>query len=107
MTDSNSGTPAAPEKRSLGRRLVGPVAVLFSLAAIALLVAVWVVQPAPKSNSACVVVAVPSTMGGTTDRACGAAAHRLCRSRGAVDRTVAEACQSQGFAADVPRSPSG
>jgi hypothetical protein len=55
------------------------------------------------SNSGCVVVAVPSTMGGATVRTCGSAAHRFCRTQGKHDATVAAACRKQGYAADVAR----
>ena len=55
------------------------------------------------SSSGCVVVAVPSTMGGATVRACGQAAHRFCRTQGKRDATVTAACRRQGYAADVAR----
>ena len=64
-------------------------------------------RPAAQSNAGCVVVDVPSTMGGATVRSCGAAAHEFCRTQGRRDRTVATACTTQGFAADVPNIPSG
>jgi hypothetical protein len=55
------------------------------------------------SNAGCVVVAVPSTMGGASLRNCGAAAHEFCRTQGKRDPTIAAACREQGYAADVAR----
>ena len=65
----------------------------------------YAMRPAARSNAGCIVVDVPSTMGGATVRNCGAAAHDFCRTQGKLDRTVAAACVTQGFAADVPRFP--
>jgi len=56
-----------------------------------------------QSSAGCVVVAVPSTLGGATVRACGPAAHRFCRTQGKRDATLAAACRKQGYAADVAR----
>ena len=67
----------------------------------------YALRPAARSNAGCVVANVPSTMGGATVRSCGPQAHELCRTQGKIDRAIAEACISQGFAADVPRAPSG
>ncbi len=50
----------------------------------------------------CVVVDVPSTMGGARLRQCGSAAHDFCRTQGAKDQIVANACRAQGYATDVP-----
>jgi hypothetical protein len=50
----------------------------------------------------CVVVDVPSTMGGARLTQCGSAAHDFCRTEGAKDQIVANACRAQGYAADVP-----
>jgi uncharacterized membrane protein YeiH len=55
------------------------------------------------SNAGCVVVAVPSTMGGASIRNCGAAAHAFCRTQGKLDAAIAAACRHQGYAADVAR----
>jgi|SRR5471032_1608861 hypothetical protein len=92
--------------RSRDRRVLVVVAVVSVLVAIGLGVA-YALRPAAQSNAGCVVVDVPSTMGGATVRNCGAAAHEFCRTQGTRDRTVATACTTQGFAADVPRIPSG
>jgi hypothetical protein len=46
-------------------------------------------------------------MGGATVRNCGAAAHEFCRTQGRRDRSIATACTTQGFAADIPKIPSG
>jgi hypothetical protein len=91
--------------RARDRRVLVVVAVVAALA-VGLGVAYALRSPA-RSNAGCVVVDVPSTMGGARMRSCGAAAHDFCRSQGRVDRTVAVACISQGFAADVPRAPAG
>jgi hypothetical protein len=53
------------------------------------------------SGAGCVVVDVPSTMGGARLRNCGKAAHEFCRTQGPRDGLVADACRKQGFAADV------
>jgi hypothetical protein len=50
----------------------------------------------------CLLVKVPSTMGGATLRECGAAAHDFCHTQGARDAIVAAACRAQGYAADLP-----
>jgi hypothetical protein len=55
------------------------------------------------SNAGCVVVDVPSTMGGARLRECGAAAHAFCHAQGKRNATIAAACRRQGFAADVAR----
>lgn len=49
-------------------------------------------------STGCVVVNVPSTMGGATLRQCGAAARVFCRDQGRLDRTIAAACRRQGYA---------
>lgn len=82
------------------------VAVVTGLVVIGLGIA-YALRPAAQSNAGCVVVNVPSTMGGATVRNCGAAAHEFCRTQGRLDRSVAIACTAQGFAADVPRIPAG
>jgi hypothetical protein len=93
--------------RAQDRRVLLVAAVVGVLVAIGLGVA-YAVRPAGSSRQAgCLVVDVPSTMGGATVRSCGAAAHAFCRAQGRLDRAVAAACLSQGFAADVPRAPAG
>jgi hypothetical protein len=92
--------------RSRDRRVLVVVAVVSVLVAIGLGVA-YALRPAAQSNAGCVVVDVPSTMGGATVRNCGAAAHEFCRTQGKRDRAVASACTTQGFAADIPTIPSG
>jgi hypothetical protein len=92
--------------RSRDRRVLVVVAVVAVLALAALGVA-YALRPAARSDVGCVVANVPSTMGGATVKSCGARAHDLCRTQGKIDRAIAEACITQGFAADVPRAPSG
>jgi hypothetical protein len=92
--------------RARDRRVLVMVAVAAALALVALGVA-YALRPAARSDAGCVVANVPSTMGGATVRSCGAQAHELCRTQGKIDRAIAEACVSQGFAADVPRAPVG
>jgi hypothetical protein len=53
------------------------------------------------SNAGCVVVNVPSTMGGATLRQCGPAARTFCRDSGKGDETIAAACRRQGYAAEL------
>ena len=97
---------ASTPLRARDRRVLLVAAVVAVLAVIGLGVA-YAFRPAAQSNAGCVVADVPSTMGGATVRSCGVAAHRLCRTQGRIDRLIAEACITQGFAADVPRAPSG
>jgi hypothetical protein len=54
-------------------------------------------RPAGPSNAGCVVVEVPSTMGGGTLRNCGSAAKTFCRTDGR-DPRVAAACRRAGYA---------
>jgi hypothetical protein len=86
------------------RRVLVVAAVVAVLLVVGLGVA-YALRPAARSDAGCIVVDVPSTMGGATVRSCGAAAHDFCRTQGRLDRTVAAACVTQGFAADVPRFP--
>jgi hypothetical protein len=65
------------------------------------LVAGLVFGHSEKSRESCLLVRVPSTMGGATLRECGAAAHDFCR-RQAHDAFVAQACRKQGYAAELP-----
>jgi hypothetical protein len=97
---------ASTPLRARDRRVLLVAAVVAVLAVIGLGVA-YAFRPAAQSNAGCVVADVPSTMGGATVRSCGVAAHQLCRTQGRIDRLIAEACITQGFAADVPRAPSG
>ena len=92
--------------RSRDRRALVVVAVVTVLVAIGLGIA-YALAPGAKSDAGCVVVDVPSTMGGATVRNCGAAAHEFCRTQGPRDRTVATACTTQGFAADISKIPPG
>jgi hypothetical protein len=50
------------------------------------------------SRTNCVSVTVPSTMGGASVRACGAAAARFCRTQGRLSTTTAAECERVGFA---------
>ena len=84
------------------RRLLAAVAAAALLAVVALVVALTH-RTAPPSNAGCVVVTVPSTMGGARVRSCGAAAHAFCHAQGARDASIAAACRRQGYAADLPR----
>ena len=63
--------------------------------------ATYAVHPSGRSDAGCVVVRLPSTMGGAEVRNCGAAAHTFCRLQGRVDATVAAACRRAGYAADL------
>jgi len=70
------------------------------LAAAGLAYALLTRSPAP-SNAGCIVVTVPGTMGGTTLRNCGAAAHTFCRTQAPLSEQIAAECRRQGFAGDV------
>jgi len=77
------------------------VTAMLAAAAVAAGGVVYATHPAGRSDAGCVVVNLPSTMGGAEVRNCGAAAHTFCRVQGKVDKTVAAACSRQGFAADL------
>jgi hypothetical protein len=53
--------------------------------------------PEPPAGGGCVVVTVPSTMGGAQLRNCGAAAERFCRTEAEASRDIAAACRREGF----------
>jgi hypothetical protein len=76
-----------------------------AVAAVVALGVVYAVQPSGRSDVGCIVVSLPSTMGGAEVRNCGAAAHTFCRLQGKVDATVAAACRQQGFASDLRGAP--
>ena len=104
----NAYSPLMPiegqARTPLGRRdrfLLAAVATALLAAAAA--GGVTLARSESHSSADCVVVAVPSTMGGATVRACGQAAHRFCHTQGKRDAAVAAACRSQGYAADVAR----
>ena len=104
----NAYSPLMPiegqARTPLGRRdRLLLVAVATALLAAAAIGGVTLATRESHSSSGCVVVAVPSTMGGATVHACGAAAHKFCRTQGKRDVTIAAACRSQGYAADVAR----
>jgi hypothetical protein len=82
------------------KRLLAVLAVLAVAAAIAAGV-VLATRPGSSSDAGCIVVDVPSTMGGARLRNCGSAAHEFCRTQGPRDTRIAAACRKQGFAADV------
>ena len=63
---------------------------------------VFATHSGSSSGAGCVVVDVPSTMGGARLRNCGSAAHEFCRTQGPRDPLGSRAaCRKQGFAADV------
>ena len=59
---------------------------------------VYATHSSGRSDAGCVVVRLPSTMGGAEVRNCGAAAKRFCLLQGKVDPTVAAACRRAGYA---------
>ena len=88
----------APLSRRDKRLLAATAVVAVAVAAVG---AVYAAHPSGRSDAGCVVVRLPSTMGGTEVRNCGAAAHTFCRLEGKVDTTVAAACRRAGYAADL------
>lgn len=82
------------------RRLLAAVGAIAVVAAAALAVVLLTRSSSPAA-SGCLEVKVPSTMGGTSLRVCGAPAHTFCRAQGG-DARIAAACRRQGFAADLP-----
>ncbi|MGD0716303.1 MAG: hypothetical protein ABSB24_19345, partial [Gaiellaceae bacterium] len=75
-----------PLSRRDKRLLAAAAAVAVAVAAVG---AVYAAHPSGRSDAGCVVVSLPSTMGGAEVRNCGAAAHTFCRLQGKVDATVA------------------
>ena len=84
------------------KRLLAAVAALV-VATAAAVGGVYAAHPSARSDAGCVVVSLPSTMGGAQVRNCGTAAHTFCRLQGNVDPAVAAACRREGFAADVKK----
>ena len=81
--------------------------VLWALAAVAALAIVggaiaYALRPPGPSNAGCVVVTVPSTMGGAVLRNCGKAAKTFCRESSDV-ANAAEQCARLGY----PTRPDG
>jgi hypothetical protein len=57
------------------------------------------------SRKDCVVVTLPSTMGGAATRFCGEAASRFCRAQGGTGTPYAVACRRELSARPVPKPP--
>ena len=91
-----AGTPLSRRDKRL---LAAAAAIAATVVAAA--GAVYAAHPSGRSDAGCVVVRLPSTMGGAEVRNCGAAAHTFCRLRGKADATVAAACRRAGFATDL------
>lgn len=82
------------------KRLLGAAAGI-AAAVVAAGGAVYATHPSGRSDAGCVVVRLPSTMGGAEVRNCGASAKTFCRLQGKVDATVAAACRRAGYAIGV------
>jgi hypothetical protein len=82
------------------KRLLGALAVLAAVGVAAVAVA-FATHQTSSPGAGCVVVDVPSTMGGARLQNCGSAAHQFCREQGPRDPRIAAACRQQGFAADL------
>jgi hypothetical protein len=91
-----ANTPLGPRDK----RLIAAVGVI-AVVAVAAFAVFLLTRSSSASARGCLEVRVPSTMGGSTLRACGAAAHTFCRTQG-DNATIAAACRRQGFAADLP-----
>jgi hypothetical protein len=76
------------------RRVLTIAACVVVLGVVGAVIA-YVVHP-PKSNAGCVVVTVASTMGGATQRYCGAAATKFCRDQSAL-ASAAGRCRLLGY----------
>ena len=79
------------------KRLLAAAGAL-AAAAVAAGGVVYATHSSGRSDAGCVVVRLPSTMGGAEVRNCGAAAKTFCRLQGKVDATVAAACRRAGYA---------
>ena len=51
-----------------------------------------------RSDAGCVTVVIPSTLGGSTIRRCGAAARTFCRTEAGNNPEVAAQCRRKGYA---------
>jgi len=81
----------------IGRRDKLLLAVAAAVAVVAALVGALALAQGGGGSGDCLVVRVPSTMGGATLRQCGAAAHEFCRTQAPADTIVADACREQGY----------
>ena len=97
----DSGERAHTPLSRRDKRLLAAVAAVIAVAAAVAAVVVSRDALGLVVGAGCVVVDVPSTMGGARLRNCGSAAHGFCRTQGPLDPRVAAACRKQGFAADV------
>jgi hypothetical protein len=82
------------------KRLLGAAGAVAAAAAAAV-GGVYLARSDSSPRHDCLVVNVPSTMGGARLRQCGASAHAFCREQGPRDRSIAEACRHQGYAQDL------
>jgi hypothetical protein len=82
------------------KRLLGALGLVAAVAATAT-GGVYLARSDSSPRRACLVVNVPSTMGGAQLRQCGASAHTFCREQGPRDRSIAAACRRQGYGADL------
>jgi hypothetical protein len=73
------------------------LAALAALGALATGAGVYASSGKPPAAERCVLVTVPSTMGGARIRSCGAAAVRFCRSEAQHSRGIAEACRREHY----------
>jgi hypothetical protein len=78
------------------RRFVGMLALLGALG-VGLGAYAASGRPASPAGGGCVVVTVPSTMGGARLRNCGAAAERFCLTEALGSRDIAAACRREGY----------
>jgi hypothetical protein len=84
--------------------LLAGLAVFVVAGAIAAAV-VLATRSSSSPSGACLVVDVPSTMGGGHLKECGAAARRFCLEEAKRDAAVAAACRKQGFLAELKPKP--
>jgi len=92
----------------LGRRdklLLAALAALVAAGAIAAAVYFATRPSSSQPAGACLVVDVPSTMGGGHLKECGAAARRFCHEQGKRDPVILAACREQGFLAELKPKP--
>lgn len=86
-------TPLGPRDR----KLLGVLA-LVALLAVAAGGAYGLTRGDGPSNAGCVIVTVPSTMGGARVRNCGAAAASFCQTEAAGPDDILAACRRAGYA---------
>jgi hypothetical protein len=76
------------------KQLIATLCAAVLAGAVAIVIAI--ATRSPRSNTGCVQVTLPSTMGGATIRRCGTAARVFCHEQRSI-AVVAAACRRDGY----------